>query len=317
MPTVGILYTGEMGSALGRVFLEAGLRVVTTLEGRSPRTQRLGREAGLDVLPSLRDVVRIADIVVSVVLPSAALGVAKEYAALAAVGPSPLPLSPTGRGVGVRGRLYVDANAVSPATEVEVGRVLADLGVNYVDAAIHGVAARLRAAGILYLSGARAPEVAALFGRALRVQVVGDVPGKASALKGALTGLSKSLTAMFVEMATLAREAGLSEFFLDGCRHFYPGVMEAVGRMLPTYPRHARRRAEEMEELEDAMRLLGLKPSMARAAGQVIRAMAEAHLEQSLEASPWTAERVLEALHASGALRMTPARTNNIGMDRA
>jgi hypothetical protein len=55
-PTVGILYPGEMGAALGRLLREDGVRVVTTLEGRSPRTRRLCAEAGLSVLGSLAEV---------------------------------------------------------------------------------------------------------------------------------------------------------------------------------------------------------------------------------------------------------------------
>jgi 3-hydroxyisobutyrate dehydrogenase-like beta-hydroxyacid dehydrogenase len=283
-PTVGILYAGEMGSALGRALAADGPRVVTTLEGRGPRTQRLCREAGLEELPSLASVVRLADLVVSVVPPSAAVAVARSYASLAG---------------DATGRLYVDANAISPATAAEVGRALAGTGVGYVDAAINGLASALHTGAIVYLSGAHAAEVAQVFGRCLRVQVVGDRPGQASALKGALAGLSKGLTALFVEIAVLARATGLSEPFLERCRSFYPGVLAVVERMLPTYPRHAGRRAEEMAELESFMLGLGLRPDMVRAAGQVTRAVAEAGLGDGA----WTAEGVLEALHARGALR--------------
>jgi 3-hydroxyisobutyrate dehydrogenase-like beta-hydroxyacid dehydrogenase len=286
---VGILYPGEMGTSLGRVLVENGGHVVTTLAGRSPRTQRLCGEAGLPTVPSLREVVRLADIVVSVVPPAAALQAALDYAALADLAPP--------------GRLYVDANAVSPRTAIEIGRILGAVGIDYVDAAINGMAARLRTGAIVYLSGARAQEVAQLFGRTLQVQVVGDEPGKASALKCALAGLSKGLAALFAEIAVLARAAGVSDAFLQRCRVYYPGVMEVVDRMLPTYPQHARRRAQEMAELEEAMLGLGLQPDMVRAAWQVTAAMARTDWQQPAGAPPWTADRVLEALHAGGALQ--------------
>jgi 3-hydroxyisobutyrate dehydrogenase-like beta-hydroxyacid dehydrogenase len=290
LPTVGILYAGEMGAALGGALIGAGLRVLTTLEGRSAHTERRCREAELECLPSLREVVRSAELVVSVVPPSAAVGVAKEYADLAHLAPA--------------GRLYVDANAVSPARAVEIDQVLAGPGVDYVDVAINGLAAALHTGAIVYLSGGRAAEVAVLLGRSLRVQVVGDTPGKASALKGALAGLSKGLTALFVEIAIMAREAGLSEFFLERARVFYPGVMEVVERMLPTYPRHGGRRAEEMGELVDTMHTLGLQANMVNAARQVTQAMADAGLEQPQGRPPWTAGRVLEALYANEALHL-------------
>lgn len=293
LPTVGILYAGEMGAALGRALIGNGARVVTTLEGRSERTRLLCGQAGLEVLPSLDAVVRTAGVVVSVVSPSAALSMARQYASLAANAP-------------VR-RLYVDANAVSPATAVEIGQILAAAGVDYVDAAINGLASALHTGAMVYLSGARAVEVERLLGRMLRVQVVGDVPGKASALKGALAGVSKGMTALFVEIALMARAAGVSEFFMERCRSYYPGVMEVVDRMLPTYPRHAGRRAEELGELEDAMGAVGLQAEMVRAARQVTHLMAEANLRQHPGDLPWTADRVLEALHSSGAFQVQHA----------
>jgi 3-hydroxyisobutyrate dehydrogenase-like beta-hydroxyacid dehydrogenase len=290
LPTVGILYAGEMGSALGRLLGAGGLRVVTTLAGRGPRTRRLCREAGLEVLPSLAEVVRQAKVVVSLVPPSAALAVAEQVAA-AAREPGP-------------GRLYVDANAVSPETATAIGAVLAAAPVAYVDAAIHGLASQLACGAMLYLSGSRAAEVAGLLGRWLPVQVVGDRPGQASALKGLLAGMSKGLSALFAEVAVLARASGLSESFLERCRAYYPGLMEVIDRMLPTYPRHAGRRVEELREIEQTQRALGLEPLMVRAARQVTEAMAEADLDEPA-ALPWTTERVVEELHdrARGGLK--------------
>src|SRR5258708_6585627 len=73
--TIGILYPGEMGSCLGTLLVQEGWPVVTALEGRSPRTCRLGRDAGLKVLASQREVADRADIVFSVVPPAAAVSV--------------------------------------------------------------------------------------------------------------------------------------------------------------------------------------------------------------------------------------------------
>jgi 3-hydroxyisobutyrate dehydrogenase-like beta-hydroxyacid dehydrogenase len=293
LPTVGILYPGEMGAALGRALIGNGIRVVATLEGRSERTRFLCGQAGLEVLPSLDEVVRRAGVVVSVVPPAAAVSMARQYARLAATVP--------------KGALYVDVNAVSPATAVEIGQILAAAGVDYVDAAINGLASALHSGAMVYLSGTRAAELERLLGRTLPVQVVGDEPGKASALKGALAGLSKGMTALFVEIALMARAAGVSGFFMERCWSYYPGVMEVVDRMLPTYPRHAGRRAEEMGELEAAIAAVGLQSQMVRAARQVTHLMAEADLGQHPGELPWTADRVLEALRSSGAFRMQPA----------
>jgi 3-hydroxyisobutyrate dehydrogenase-like beta-hydroxyacid dehydrogenase len=298
MPTIGILYPGEMGAALGRVLAEDGLRVVSTVDGRSPRTRKLCQEAALEVLPSAAAVVRRADVIFSLVTPAAALEVAREFAASCKGSATP--------------RIYVDANSVAPATAAAVGRVVKTTGACFADAAIHGLAAQLRQRGIVYLSGPAAADVANLLAWSLRVRVVGDRPGQASAVKGALAGMSKGLAALFTEIALLARKAGVSGPFLEGCGLFYPGVLQAVERLLPTYPRHAARREEEMAELERAMKALGLRPALVRGARVVIGAIADA----ALEAGPgeWTAAGVIEelfrrrALHRRRAARVGAAK---------
>jgi 3-hydroxyisobutyrate dehydrogenase-like beta-hydroxyacid dehydrogenase len=284
-PTVGILFPGEMGCALGRVLVEEGLRVVTTLEGRGSRTARLCHDSLLEVLPSVAEVARCADLVFSVVTPAAALSVARTYAVCCKRAEAP--------------RIYVDVNSIAPATAVAVGHVVSAGGARFVDGAIHGLASQLASRGVVYLSGPDVVAPAALLGRSLRVRIVGDRPGQASAVKGALAGMSKGLAALFTEIALLARRAGVREHFQEGCGLFYPGVVEAVERLLPTYPRHAGRRAEELAELETSMETLGMRPAMVPAARDVITAIAAAGLENE---SPrrWTAAEVIEALHGAG-----------------
>src|ERR1700731_211084 len=79
--TIGILYSGEMGSSFGKLLCEAGFHVITTVEGRSPRTHRLCYEAGLNVVGSLGEVLEQSDVLMSLVSPGAALSVAREVAA--------------------------------------------------------------------------------------------------------------------------------------------------------------------------------------------------------------------------------------------
>src|SRR5881392_835936 len=98
--TIGVLYPGEMGASLAVLLRRRGHAVVTTVAGRGERTARLCREAEVAVLPSLEDVVRTADVVISVVPPAAAEEVAEAYCRHA-------PLAPAGA-------LYVDLNAIRP-----------------------------------------------------------------------------------------------------------------------------------------------------------------------------------------------------------
>src|SRR5438045_2463334 len=174
--TIGVLYPGEMGASLAALLRRRGHHVVATLASRGERTARLCREAEVAVLPALADVVRAADVVISVVPPAAAEDVAADYCRHA-------PLAPAGA-------LYVDLNAIRPELAETLATRLAACGGAFVDAAVNGLAKNLTTTATLYLSGARAAEVAALVGNDVRVKLLGNKPGRASAMKMLLSGLS-------------------------------------------------------------------------------------------------------------------------------
>ena len=295
--TVGILYPGEMGSAVGAVLRRDGLRVVTTLDGRGPRTRRRCAEAGLEVLDSLPAVAQVADVVLSLVPPAAACQVAGCYASCE---------RPPGRRA-----LYVDLNSVAPETAAEVARILAPAGVDFVDGAVHGLASRLAARGVVYLSGPSAGRVAEVLGRTLRVKVLGGEPGTASALRMLISGMTKGVISLFLEMGLAARRAGLLDEVLACYAEVYPGVMDIVGRILPTYPLHAGRRGDEVRELELMLRSLGMRPCLVSGARELIAemgrlALAEGHPEKGPH--DWSVAEVVEELHAHGLLRLPSCR---------
>lgn len=290
--TIGILYPGDMGSSLGKLLAEDGFPVVTTVEGRSARTCRLCEAAGLTVLSSFREVVRSSTVVFSVVPPAAAREVAEHYCSLAHLAPS--------------GAVYVDANPVSPAAIVETAELIVAAGTGFVDGALHGVAAQLRTLGTLYLSGDRAEELTRLLGGSLRVKCLGNRPGQASAFKMMLGGMSKGLIALFLEMTLLGEELGVLDELLDCYRHFYPGVMTAVERILPTYPQHAARRGDEMRELEGTMLAVGLEPCVASGTRRLIEAVAQAGLQETCPKDARVAE-IVRALHVQQVLQGLPA----------
>jgi len=300
MTPVGIVYPGDMGCALGRLLADDGVRVVTTTAGRSQRTVRLCRDAGLEVLDSLDEVMGAAQIVMSLVPPSAARAVAGECCAAA-----PRDAS----------FVYVDVNSISPETACQIARTIDAAGHEFVDASIHGLAAQLEHHGTLYLSGPRAQTIADLTGRLLRTQVVGREPGAASALKMMLGGLSKGLVALFLEMGLMASQAGTLEAVLKEYEVYYPGVMTAIERLLPTYPRHAARRGDELREVGRTMRSYGLTPAMASAAEEVIGAVGRLRLDEARDAgdsSSWSVREVVEEVFRCGVLQRNDAGSRRI-----
>lgn len=285
--TVGLLYPGELGTALAALLAGLGVRVVTTLAGRSDRTIERARRAEIEVLANLHEVARQADVVISLVPPAAAEQTAAKWCALAGVGP--------------RGAIYVDANSIGPEQAAAIGRRIEATGKDFVDAAINGLAKNLATSGTLFLSGTRANDVAVLIGDAMRVQVVGDQPGRASAMKMLLSGLSKGLCGLFAETALVADRQGLLSEMIDAYRRIYPGVMTVVDRMLPTYAQHAGRRATETREVEETARAAGVEPLMLAAVRDLHEQIASVTFDR-LAADPWTVPAFIERLNAAGTL---------------
>lgn len=258
-PVIGLLYPGEMGTALAELLLSQGCRVVTTLAGRSLRTQQFCEQAGLEVRDSLLEVVAEADVILSVVTPGAALEVAEQVFSTGI----PRPCT------------YIDANSISPMSMAKIERVFAGTAVDVVDVTIHGLASRLRQQGTLFASGARAEIVEALFGQTVRIKRLGSRPGQASLYKMLLGSMSKGIIALFLQTGLVARNAGLLGEFLTDLHRYYPDVLAFVERSLPTYPQHARRRSEEMRELEATLAHFQFHPGLAEEIQRIFLSLAE------------------------------------------
>ena len=98
---IGIVSPGAMGTEVGRTLAGLGSRVVVALEGRSDRSRSRAIGAGLDDVGSMREVVRAADVVLSIVPPAFAVEVASQLARCMAETESR--------------PVVVDANAISPS----------------------------------------------------------------------------------------------------------------------------------------------------------------------------------------------------------
>ena len=127
--TVGILHPGEMGAAVGAALRAGGHTVLWGGERRSEATVARAREAGLEDAGTLEAVCRRCEVVLSICPPHAAVDVAQQVSGF----------------VGI----YVDANAVSPAT----ARTIGGLHARFVDGGIIGPPPREAGATRLYLSG--------------------------------------------------------------------------------------------------------------------------------------------------------------------
>jgi 3-hydroxyisobutyrate dehydrogenase-like beta-hydroxyacid dehydrogenase len=283
MRSAAVLYPGEMGCAVAKVLVAAGWSVGTHLWGPSLVCRADAEAAGIADLASLDEAVGTSDLVVSLVPPAVALETAEAVAGAA-------------RRSGRRPLLYLDANSVAPATVAAIAATLAGAGLDCVDGAFVGSAAELGGRTRLYLSGPRAGELAAALPEALHAAGLGVETGAASGFKLAFAGFNKGLVALFIEVVEAAGAAGERDELLACLRAFYPGTVETLDRLLPSYPRHAARRADELDELAGWLASEGADDAWAIAARDVLRRVAALGLDG---ARSWTSAEVLAALTAA------------------
>lgn len=240
----GLLHPGAMGSALGAVLREQGHDVVWASEGRSETSRSRAEEAGLRDLGTVGSVAEAAELLVSVVPPHAALDVARAAA-------------------GFDG-LYLDANAVSPAT----ARAIAALQPRYVDGGIVGPPPREHGTTRLYLSGEEAADVAELFaGSRVDARLTAD----ASALKMTYAAWSKGSGALLLAIREVARAYRVEDALEQEWRESVPelaGVLERVERAAAA---KAWRWAGEMDEIAATFAAVGQPDGFHRAAAAVYR----------------------------------------------
>jgi hypothetical protein len=277
--TIGLLHPGEMGAAVGRCLVGAGHQVLWVPEGRSSATAARAGSAGLTGAGGgLAEVVRRSAVVVSVCPPHAALGIAREVAG------------------SCFGGIYVDANAISPATAREVARIVEAGGASYVDGGIIGTPPVAPGFIRLYLSGARAGEVARLFaGSEVDARVIDDAPGAAgflaasgssgaagpsvaapagpsvaaSAVKMAYASWTKGSAALLLAARALARAEGVEEVLLGEWATSQPGLADRSARAAGSAAAKGWRWVAEMEEIASTMAAAGLPDGFHLAASEI------------------------------------------------
>ncbi len=251
--TIAIIAPGEMGSAVGQTLREGGARILTSLVGRSNASIARAERAGFAIAESDDRLIDDADILLSIVPPGEALGVAERFApALTRAARKPI---------------FVDCNAVAPATALRIGAALAATGCRYVDAGIIGPppAAGLRT--VFYVSGEHAGDVLALNELGLAVRALEGPVGAASALKMSYAGITKGLTAVGSAMMLGADRAGAAQALKRELGESQPHLLAYLTKHVPAMFPKAYRWVAEMEEIAQ---FLAADP----AAPQVYAAMA-------------------------------------------
>jgi 3-hydroxyisobutyrate dehydrogenase-like beta-hydroxyacid dehydrogenase len=235
-PTVAIIAQGGMGAACAKRLTDNGVRVVTSLAGRSEASAKRAAAAGMVAASDAE--IAAADFVLSIVPPNEALPLATRLApALAAANNKPV---------------YADCNAVSPETVKEIARAIAPTGAPFVDAGIIGGPPRSGYNGpIFYYSGPADTGIERLNDCGLIFRPVTGAIGAASALKMSYGGITKGLTAVGSAMILAATRAGVAEALHAELSASQPNLMTYFARSVPDMFGKAYRWVPEMQEIAD------------------------------------------------------------------
>jgi hypothetical protein len=257
-PVVGILHPGAMGAALGSALKPRAGAVIWADAGRTHATAKRAELADLIAVPDVAALARRCQLIISICPPHAALAVAEQVAVgLREVAEEERPL-------------YVDANAVSPATVRRIAGLLGDDHV--VDGAVIGPPAWESGTTVLWLAGRNAAPVAEVFaGSPFDARVLGTELGAASALKACFALQSKAVPALWLALAEAAEKAGVTSALRGELARTGTDLTEKLDSIAARIDSKAWRWAGEMDEAADTLAELGVPEGFSRAAAETYR----------------------------------------------
>jgi len=233
-PTVAVIAPGMMGSAVGARLTEHGIEVRTSLAGRSAATVARAQAAGM--VDASDAVIAESDIILSILPPGDALALAER-------------LAPAMRDANHK-PIYVDCNAIDPATARRVAAVVQATGASFVDGGIIGPPPEPDSKNTrIYLSGDGADKVAVLAQHGLNMPIQPGPIGAASAMKMSYAGITKGFTALGAAMMLAATRAGTANALKAEMAISQPALYGWLTRQMPKMHSKAYRWVAEMEEI--------------------------------------------------------------------
>jgi 3-hydroxyisobutyrate dehydrogenase-like beta-hydroxyacid dehydrogenase len=248
---VGLIGYGEVGRILAEDLRQQDVTVAaydiklrSDASGRALRDH--ARQHGVTLAASHADLAAQSDFIVSAVTASQAVPVAEACAK--AVKP---------------GAWYLDFNSASPGAKQRAGAMIDAAGGRYVEGAVMTSVPPHRIKVPLLLGGGEAAALAPkLVELGFAAKVASDRLGVASAVKMCRSVMIKGLEAMVIESFTTARAYGVEDAVLASLKETFPGIdWEKQGAyFFQRVIEHGRRRAEEVREVAETVREIGLTP---------------------------------------------------------
>ncbi len=267
--TIAILSPGDMGSGIGRDLRERGFDVVTCLAGRGADSRARARSAGFRELPDLDALVAQADLVLSILPPEAAPGLAREVAAAMIRSGKTPP--------------FADCNAIAPETTTAIGETIRAAGAAFIDGGIVGLApgksdkpVRIYVSGpeTGTMAGTMAGIMAALDGGGISIRPCGPEIGRASAVKMCYAAISKGTNTLHTATLIAAEALGVGEILRAELADSAAATYRHMRATVPRLPADAARWVGEMEEIARTFETAGVTPHFHQGARDTFKLLA-------------------------------------------
>ncbi|MGO2111816.1 MAG: DUF1932 domain-containing protein [Pseudoclavibacter sp.] len=246
MARIALLHPGAMGAAVGHALRDVGHDVGWLPEGRGAATVDRADAAGLAPWTDVAGV----DVVISLVPPAAAVETATRVAGFTGV--------------------YVDANAISPDRSAEVAAIVRDGGATFVDGGVVGSPPTEAGTTRLYLSGAEASRIAALFDGS-RVEAVTVEAGEfgASAVKMTYASWSKISAALVLAADRTAEAYGVADVLHAEWARSQPDLERRLERARSSALAKGWRWDDEMRQIAETFGAAGEPQGLGEAAAEI------------------------------------------------
>jgi L-threonate 2-dehydrogenase len=245
-PVVAVIAPGAMGAAVGKRLVDNGLKVFTSLKGRSAETQARAKSAGM--AGASDEEIAASDFILSILPPGDALSLAQHFVpALTASNAKPV---------------YVDCNAINPKTAERVAAAIAPTGCLFGDCGIIGqppsplpnplpqaAEDKIKGSPRFYASGAGAQRFKTLRDYGLDIRVLDGAMSAASALKMSYAGITKGTQAIGAAMMLAATRAGNADDLFAELASSQKEMFAWFKRSLSMMPPKAYRWVAEMHEI--------------------------------------------------------------------
>lgn len=249
--SIGLVGYGEVGRILAEDLRGYGVENLLAydikLAGPDATSLRThARQFGVRLMAGHAELAAGADLVISAVTADQTLAVAVSTAPALA-----------------QGTWYLDLNSASPGAKTKAAALVNAAGGRYVEGAVMTSVPPYRIRVPLLLGGAGAGELAALLKLlGFDGKVASDKLGVASATKMCRSVMIKGLEAMVIESFTAARAYGVEDAVVASLYETFPGMdwEKQASYFFQRVIEHGRRRSEEVREVAQTVREIGLTP---------------------------------------------------------